>query len=75
MERMKEKGVSTITVGTGLETSREAVRLADENDFLYATAGIHPNHEEDWSEELEELSKNETDNNLFYPICSWYNNV
>lgn len=59
MERMKEKGVSTITVGTGLETSREAIRLADENDFLYATAGIHPNHEEDWSEELEELSKNE----------------
>jgi TatD DNase family protein len=59
MERMKEKGVATITVGTGIETSREAVRLADENDFLYATVGIHPNHEEYWNEELEELSKNE----------------
>lgn len=58
IERMKEKGVATITVGTGIETSREAVRLADENDFLYATVGIHPNHEEDWNEELEELAKN-----------------
>lgn len=57
MEKMKEKGVSTITVGTGLETSREAIRLAEENDFLYATIGIHPNHEEDWNEELEELAK------------------
>lgn len=69
MERMKEKDVATITVGTGLQTSREAVRLADENDFLYATVGIHPNHplssldfsetsEKDWNEELEELAKN-----------------
>lgn len=43
IERIKEKGIATITVGTGLETSREAVRLAEENDFLYATVGIHPN--------------------------------
>lgn len=58
MERMKEKNVATITVGTGLETSREAIRLADENDFLYATVGIHPNHEESWSEELGEMAMN-----------------
>ncbi len=58
ISRMKEKGIATITVGTELATSREAVRLAEENDFLYATVGIHPNHEEDWSEELEELAKN-----------------
>lgn len=58
IERMKEKGVATITVGTELATSREAVRLAEENDFLYATVGIHPNHEEEWSEELEILAQN-----------------
>ncbi len=58
IERMKERGVATITVGTELATSREAVRLAEENDFLYATVGIHPNHEEEWNEELEELAKN-----------------
>lgn len=58
IERMKERGVATITVGTELATSREAVRLAEENDFLYATVGIHPNHEEVWSEELEVLAQN-----------------
>ena len=58
IERMKEKGVATITVGTELATTREAIRLAEQNDFLYATVGIHPNHEESWSDELEELAKN-----------------
>lgn len=40
---MREEGVGTITVGTGIETSREAVRLSHEHpDMLWATVGIHP---------------------------------
>jgi TatD family hydrolase len=41
--KMKELGVATITVGTGLETSHEAVRIAEENpELCWATVGIHP---------------------------------
>lgn len=41
--KMRELGVGTITVGTGLETSREAMKIADENpDICFATVGIHP---------------------------------
>ena len=41
--KMRELGVGTITVGTGLETSQQAVTLAEENpDICWAIVGIHP---------------------------------
>ncbi len=43
--RMKEQGVGTITIGTTLETSREAVQLAQEHEHLWACVGIHPAHD------------------------------
>lgn len=65
LAKMRENGVGTITVGTGLETSREAVKIAEENpDICWATVGVHPCHtcgdeagrvRSDW-EELEELA-------------------
>ncbi len=40
---MRELEVGTITVGTGLETSRGALKIAEENpDLCFATVGIHP---------------------------------
>lgn len=43
LEKMRELGVGTITVGTGLETSREALKIAEENpDLCFAVIGIHP---------------------------------
>ncbi len=39
---MKEKGIATITVGTDLKTSKEAVALSQTHDHLFATIGIHP---------------------------------
>lgn len=40
---MREKGVGTITVGTGLETSRMALEIAEANpEMCWATVGIHP---------------------------------
>lgn len=42
LARMKEKSVWTITVGTNLETSRSAVELADKNDGVFASIGLHP---------------------------------
>ncbi len=41
--RMKKAGVKTITVGTDIATSRQAVALAEQYpDDLWATVGIHP---------------------------------
>ena len=40
--RMEEAGVATITIGTGIETSRNAVQLADTHTHIYATVGLHP---------------------------------
>lgn len=40
--RMRDEGIATITVGTELKTSEEAVALADKHEHLFATIGIHP---------------------------------
>jgi TatD DNase family protein len=41
--RARQAGlVAIINAGTSLESSRAAVALADQNDFVYATVGIHP---------------------------------
>ncbi len=54
--KMREQGIGTITVGTGLETSRQAVKIAEENpDICWAIVGIHPCHTcGDGSEEYDE---------------------
>jgi TatD DNase family protein len=39
---MKQHGFGTITVGTGLKESHEAVALADAHTHIYATVGLHP---------------------------------
>lgn len=40
--RMKEKGVATISIGTGLESSKAAIALARQHSFIPAAVGIHP---------------------------------
>ena len=43
LTRMREKEIGTITVGTDYETSKLAVKIADENpDICFATVGLHP---------------------------------
>jgi TatD DNase family protein len=43
IERAREAGlVAILNVGTDLTSSRAAVALADQYDFIYATVGIHP---------------------------------
>ncbi len=43
IKKMQEEGVGTLTVGTSFETSKEAVRLANLHENLYACIGLHPN--------------------------------
>ncbi|OGG92722.1 hypothetical protein A2609_01305 [Candidatus Kaiserbacteria bacterium RIFOXYD1_FULL_47_14] len=47
IERMKEEGIAVIVVGTDLETSKEAVALAEKYEHLYAAVGMHPNNVRD----------------------------
>jgi len=47
IERMKEQAVVGIVVGCDLESSKKAVALAEKNDHLFASIGLHPNREND----------------------------
>ncbi len=42
IKEMKEYGVGSITVGTDLATSKQAVSLAQAHENIYATIGLHP---------------------------------
>lgn len=51
IERMKEEGVAGLVVGVDLESSKQAVALAEKHEHLYASVGLHPNREKDeWYE-------------------------
>jgi TatD DNase family protein len=42
LARMREANVTTITIGTDYETSRQAIALAQEDANIYACIGLHP---------------------------------
>jgi TatD DNase family protein len=44
VNRMKESGVGTIAIGADLATSIEAVKVATENENIWACIGMHPTH-------------------------------
>ncbi len=54
--RLKQEDIATITVGTGLKTSEEAIALAEQHEHLWATVGIHP-HEAGENHDLAKLLK------------------
>jgi TatD DNase family protein len=61
IKRMEENGVATITVGTDLESSKEAVRITDENENIWACIGAHPADKRDFvfeEKDFAELVKN-----------------
>ncbi|MFH0804338.1 MAG: TatD family hydrolase [Candidatus Zambryskibacteria bacterium] len=57
LARMKEEGVGTITVGADLKRSKRAVEIAEANENVWATIGIHPNYNDD-AKKLEKLIDN-----------------
>lgn len=51
IERMRVEEVGGMVVGVDLESSKKAIALADAHEHLYASVGLHPNHEQDeWFE-------------------------
>ncbi len=50
LERAREAGVHRIlTIGTGMESSRRAVALAEKHPAIYAVVGLHPTNVEEES--------------------------
>ena len=48
IQRARDAGLDyIITIGTTIESSRDAVLLADKYDFIYAAIGIHPHEVKD----------------------------
>lgn len=61
IQRMEDSGVATITVGTDLESSKEAVKIASENENIWACIGAHPADKRDFvfeEKDFESLVKN-----------------
>jgi TatD DNase family protein len=61
IKRMEESGVATITIGTDLESSKEAVKIADKFENVFACIGAHPADKRDFvfeEKDFEELVKN-----------------
>ncbi len=61
LERAREAGVHRIlTIGTGMESSRRAVALAEKHPAIYAVVGLHPTNVEeehgDWLNVLRGLA-------------------
>lgn len=51
IKRMEERGVGGIVVGCDYESSKAAVEVAELHEHLWASIGLHPNHESDeWFE-------------------------
>ena len=44
VKRALDAGVKMITVGTRVETSREAIAFAESHEGVWATVGLHPGH-------------------------------
>jgi TatD DNase family protein len=44
LDRMKQKSIWGISVGTNVVTSKQGVTFADEHENIFATVGYHPEH-------------------------------
>lgn len=64
IENALDSGISDIiNVGYDMESSREAIRLAEKYDFMYAAVGVHPHDastlNKDTLKEIEDLASHE----------------
>mgnify|MGYP001612225494 FL=1 len=58
LARMREKDMGAVLIGTDLATSKAALELARQHDFLWVSAGLHPNDPENFDiSKYEELAK------------------
>src|SRR3990167_8927661 len=48
LARMQEREMGAVVIGTDYETSKAALELARQYDFLWASVGLHPTSTEDF---------------------------
>lgn len=61
LESLKLSGVDrVVNSGASMRGCRDALKLSEKYDFIYATVGLHPEYAEEWNEsvaaEIEEMS-------------------
>ncbi|MCC7522557.1 TatD family hydrolase [Candidatus Uhrbacteria bacterium] len=44
LERMNEKNIWALTIGTAIGNARNAIKLAESTEGIWATVGLHPSH-------------------------------
>lgn len=61
LKRIEENLEFAVNIGYDLASSKESVKLAEENEFIYAVVGIHPTdiagYDDELEREIEELAK------------------
>jgi TatD DNase family protein len=50
LSRLTEQNIWAITIGTDIQSSAEAIKIANGNDSIFAIVGMHPRHEEKFDE-------------------------
>ncbi|HHX23895.1 MAG: TatD family hydrolase [Tepidanaerobacteraceae bacterium] len=62
LKNIKEAGITVINAGSDIKSSEFSLRLAQENDFIYACVGVHPHEaqkvKKDYINQLEKLANN-----------------
>jgi len=59
IDAFEENGLDLVfTVGTSMDTSKEAVKMAEQNDKVYAIIGVHPDDIDTYNEEEMKLLAN-----------------
>ena len=54
IENAHQSGVSLmVDIGTNMQSSYDAIALAEKYDFIYAAVGFHPHDASDYNEEAE----------------------
>lgn len=75
VKRALAEGIDVINVGTGIETSKEVIELAEKFEkYVYATIGIHPTHTDEAvfhaNEDYEASVETEFNEALYEPLVA-----
>lgn len=69
LERMKEGQVGAITIGTDLESSKRAIKIAEENEEVWACIGVHPIQEKGGLKDIERSENKDFDEKGFAELA------
>jgi len=68
-DRMSDRKVGTIAIGTSLETSMQVVKMAESQKDIWACIGVHPNTHEDFSAVKSAITNGQRGSLTILPRC------